>query len=112
MAALYAGPIVTVSSYTRNADEDTARRREAVGRLTREGRSNVFFVEGRKYVERLGECAYDGDPKFNTCRDPSDHNRAKSGGSPSHRCIGAHGGHPDLNAWDVIEFLFEHLGAE
>jgi hypothetical protein len=111
MAALYAGPIVTVSSYTRNADEDTARRREAVGRLTREGRSNVFFVEGRKYIERLGECAYDGDPKSNTCRDPSDPNRANSRGSPSHRCIGAHGGHPDLNAWGVIEFLFEHLGS-
>jgi hypothetical protein len=113
VAALYAGPIVTVSSYSRQADTDTATRREVVGRLTHGGRSNAVFVEGRKYIERLGECAHDGNPQLNTCRDPSDSSRnAHSSGSPSHRCVGVHGGHPDLIAWDVIESLFELLGAK
>jgi hypothetical protein len=31
-------------------------------------------------------------------------------GKKMHRCMGNHGGHSDLVAWDVTEFLYQHLG--
>jgi hypothetical protein len=96
VAAVYSGPIVTLTMFAQYAERDAAARLETVERSTVAGRTNLAYIYGRTYVERLGECAADGKTKVTVqCLD-----------APSHRCTGAYGGHADLVAWDVIEEIF------
>lgn len=97
VAQVYSGPIVAVSMYAKSAEQQSNKTRAMVAELIREGRKNIVYIDGRKYIGELGECGSDlktGDPGH--CNE----------GSPGHRCTGPKGGHPDLIAWDVIESLY------
>jgi len=107
IAAAYGGPIVRVSgfaSYMQPAGRASQRQIQAL-----KNRTNVRYLSGRKYVDRLRlECGGDrGDP-LSRCHEPGDgisHNMRSA--EQMHRCQGPQGGHPDLISWDVAEALHE-----
>eukprot|EP00978_Attheya_sp_CCMP212_P011630 scaffold28784_cov53-Attheya_sp.AAC.7 len=64
-------------------------------------RANVMVLDGRHYMDVLGECA-------GVVR--------KGGVGPcvnnqtwGHRCAGAYGGHADVIVWDIVETLHQIL---
>ena len=74
-------------------------------------RTNVYFVNSRKYVDEIGlECGSDDKLVTGTCHEPGDI-IPNSNRNPSdmHRCAGQYGGHADLIAWDLVETLYEIL---
>lgn len=65
------------------------------------GKHNVGFINGRRHVNAMHhEGAAAVRLQVNSCQ------RANA---QNHRCMGAFGGHPDLMAWDVQAWLFDHL---
>ena len=58
----------------------------------------VGFLYGRHHVETMGHegasVQAQGDVECPVCA------------ADSHRCVGQYGGHPDLIAWDIIEWWY------
>jgi hypothetical protein len=101
----YPGPLLVVSAFSSNRNREARRmikELQAVRGAT--GRSNLAFAYGRRYMDAIGlECSSKSKKGI-----PGDC-RNDTGGQ---RCTGAHGGHVDLIAFDVVEFLQAHLAAK
>jgi hypothetical protein len=65
----------------------------------------VGAINARKYVSFLGECGSDAILGNGTCYNDDIDRVGMRRPNRMHRCVGAQGGHPDLVAWDVIEFI-------
>jgi hypothetical protein len=65
----------------------------------------VGAINARKYVSFLGECGSDARLETGTCYNDDIDRVGMRRPNGMHRCVGAQGGHPDLVAWDVIEFI-------
>jgi hypothetical protein len=107
VAQVYAGPILVVSMFANhdvNRTQDVLKKIEAV---QESGRRNIAFIDGRKYVQFLGECATDKSDIIGTCS--KDFSSLKKRGKNGHRCVGVNGGHPDLVAWDIIEECYRQM---
>eukprot|EP00934_Nitzschia_sp_Nitz4_P000316 Nitzschia sp. Nitz4//scaffold225_size51843//18127//19296//NITZ4_006894-RA/size51843-processed-gene-0.58-mRNA-1//1//CDS//3329542672//316//frame0 len=95
---VFDGPIVAHSMFADwGGNYLHAELLEALGQIqsTSPDRRNLRLVNGRQYIDMLGECATNQWMEVGECQDDMS----------AHRCIGARGGHPDLIAWDVIEAL-------
>jgi len=103
VAAVYDGPIVAVSMFS-SADKNlqVAKRMEKdTNKLNEDGRENVHYIDGRKYIPELGEGGAKSQLGVFDAREDG----------LLHRCHGKLGGHPDLMAWDVIEHLYQLVPA-
>jgi hypothetical protein len=106
LAAVYTGPILYTSMFSVTPRADKVAQASAQVQLQdEEGRANVGFVNARQYIEATGrECG--SALRLGMSQGCLDGQRGKK----MHRCMGNHGGHSDLVAWDVTEFLYQHLG--
>jgi hypothetical protein len=119
-ARLYQNPILAIPMFAAN---DVARSRTSRAQFATEfpNRTNVHFINSRRYIDRLGlECGSDDKFTVGSCHEPGNHdgmvpnnttNTSSSTRNPAnmHRCAGPLGGHADLIAWDIIEKLHEVL---
>jgi hypothetical protein len=105
VAAVYSGPILAVSTFANHDAERTKNTIEKIRMLHERGRENIAFIDGRKYVQFLGECATDKFDIVGTCS--KDFTTLKSRGKNGHRCVGENGGHPDLLSWDIVEAYYQ-----
>lgn len=91
-------PLVATSTFSneyKNQFEKDCKRMKAM----KENRP-FLCLDLSKYVRHIGHGS--SENRYNI----SDASRA----SPrAHRCVGPRGGHPDLVAWDLAEFLYEHV---
>ena len=95
------GPIIAVSMFSNGDKMLKAGERMAkdAQQLREQGRDNVCYIDGRKYMTERGEGGSRGQY---VVRDSVE-------AGETHRCHGALGGHPDLMAWDVVEQLYRLL---
>jgi hypothetical protein len=105
VAAVYFGPVVFVSMFAHYRYATYEPALEAAVELG-QVRPNLLGVDARHYIESasLGEC---GSLDRTGLSDCVHNNTARRF---AHRCVGPYGGHADLISWDVLEFLYEHLG--
>jgi hypothetical protein len=110
VARAYNGSIVAVSMFAQYAQSHEKNTKREINKLTEgsKGRKNLRFIPGRKYINGLGlECGSDTH-EGGTCNERRS-STVKRDPRDMHRCMGAHGGHPDLLAFDVVEELFALL---
>ena len=100
VAKAYKGPIVLASNYDRK--QRTEGYKNAIADFADRGRTNIRFVDSRKYIPLLNnlECTNDDSSTSNT------HDCKQRGG---HRCVGPRGGHPTLVSYDIQEGLWDVL---
>jgi hypothetical protein len=92
---IYNGPMLYVSMFSAYGQPEL-RDNMRVVKNTRRKRGNISVINGRKYINLLKmECGGDRYEMVGTCTEKKN----------SHRCTGVKGGHPDLIAWEVAEFL-------
>lgn len=119
------GPVLFVSEMaaTRSDESNTARDLIRYYRDTLK-RKNMWFINGRRYISKVGlegaapymsyeeatEVVFADDPNAEptnyTMKDALNAG-VESRGMP--RCQGEYGGHSDLLAWDITEFLYSQL---
>lgn len=109
IAQVYSGPIVSVSMFSAADIERYQTTLNDTADLREGGRTNIHPINGREYVQYIGECATDKSDSVGTCS--KDFGSTKSRGKNGHRCVGSSGGHPDLIAWDIIEACYRLLGS-
>eukprot|EP00977_Amphora_coffeiformis_P021231 scaffold9074_cov141-Amphora_coffeaeformis.AAC.6 len=101
MAAVYGGPILFTTMFGDQEPFRTRRARDDLRDLVQQGRHNVVYQNTHVYVDELKQTG------ASLSRiDPAD---ATVGEDQAHKCTGVHGGHVDLVAWDVREFIFAQL---
>lgn len=97
---VFDGAFLVVSNYSVNQRAVYDHYRKMLKEDPRVDRS---FLNQRQYVERMHE---EGSAASKV--EIKDMLLDQTHGTRMHRCVGKHGGHPDLISWDVIEFLYEH----
>jgi hypothetical protein len=103
VASQYKGPIVFVSNYDRGKEEPAKEIIRAMDDLIHtRTRTNIRGILSRKYIPFL---------KNNECGTDDKKGVAQCGirRAASHRCVGKHGGHPDLIAFDIQDELYSLL---
>ena len=102
VAAIYSGPLLYVSMFATYRFKTYSQDKEDA--IAMGSRSNLLYMDARQYIKLydLEEC---GSPKRDEMSDCVNEEEARR---YHHRCVGRFGGHPDLIAWDVIEFLYKH----
>ena len=105
VAAVYSGPLVYVSMFATYRYKTYSQDRDDANKMR--SRSNLLYLDGRQYIRMDGmeECGSPKRDEMSDCVDDDDARRHH------HRCVGKFGGHPDLVAWDVVEFLYKHVTA-
>jgi hypothetical protein len=99
VAAQYSGPLAMTTMFSTHRAEYEHEAHAMVEAL-KVNRSNVAYIYSRKHVEALGvEC---GARKTLKTEDCGYEEKARK---DEHRCVGEKGGHPDLVAWDVREWI-------
>jgi hypothetical protein len=98
----FAGPIVLVSAFSHNRRNDVrAMVQDLTAVAAATNRTNLAFSYGRRHIQAMGrECAAGRKKDVADCREEGS----------GQRCTGAHGGHADMVAWDVLEFMHGHVG--
>uniref|UniRef100_A0A7S3P3Q0 SGNH domain-containing protein n=1 Tax=Amphora coffeiformis TaxID=265554 RepID=A0A7S3P3Q0_9STRA len=101
VTAVYDGPFLLVSNYSVNQKQVYDQYRKI---LRESPRSDHAFLYQRHYCLKMGleGAAASKDDRLDMLTD--DYGRANR----MHRCVGKGGGFPDLVAWDVTEFIYEH----
>lgn len=103
MAAVFEGPLAFATMFNGNGVGDAflwRKNRPIMNKLKREtNRTNLYLQDSRVHLKAIG-------------LEGTSNNRAKTSEavndqSSGHRCTGTRGGHPDLVAWDLTEFLYE-----
>lgn len=107
IAENFPGPIIYVTMFVKSANEQdhAVTRKEIQAIRAEQSRTNIHFVEARQYIDMTRDCR--GQERFNV----SDCWPRGGTGGPTHECTGPQGGHVDLIAWDVIEYLHRELEA-
>eukprot|EP00977_Amphora_coffeiformis_P027205 scaffold34595_cov160-Amphora_coffeaeformis.AAC.15 len=105
VAAVYPGPLLYVSMFATYRYYTYSQDKEDASKLR--SRSNLLYLDGRQYIRMDGmeECGSPKRDELSDCANDEDARRHQ------HRCVGKFGGHPDLIAWDVVEFLYRHVSA-
>ena len=105
---VYPGPVVFVTSFSasRNAELQVAAQELHTldSSINNNNHNNLGLLIGREYIVRheLPECAATSKIAVTDCKeDPR-----------GQRCTGGGGSHADVLAWDVTEFLHQHVGNE
>jgi hypothetical protein len=90
--------LIFVSMFSMIRAPQTNRARREIQAL-RQQRSNLQFRSGHTYIDLLQrDCGSHERDKISPCV-------PGKAAAEIHRCLGDQGGHPDLIAWDVSEFL-------
>ena len=106
-ANVYDGALIFVSMFSTNQLNESQAALADIQSLQNEGRTNVAFVDARRHVTALrNECASFNRSGVSDCAQTVENEDVYNA---THRCVGIHGGHPDLTAWDVLEHLHETL---
>lgn len=107
------GALIFVSMFANNliTDRDVAVQHIQQLRNKNSSSSNhtnvVHYVDGRQHIDAMHqECACPNRTHAEDCDELLDN---PDPDYPAHRCVGEHGGHPDLVAWDVMEYLHSLL---
>lgn len=87
------------------ADQSLAIR-DAIRAHKHKGPRKLWFISGRRYIGQHFH-NLEGATIYGKGMDADN---APKTGKIGHRCMGDEGGHSDLIAWDVTEFLFQQLG--
>ena len=97
------GPMAYVGMFATYRNATVTRAREDIHQLQQDYPDRrIEFLDARKYINEMHvEC---GTPLR---LEVSDCVNTKTAGKKYHRCMGASGGHADLVAWDLIEFLWQ-----
>lgn len=100
------GPILFVSEMAATRSDESTAVRDLI-RFYRDTlkRRNMWFISGRRYITQVkleGAAANETDPDQDALNEGT---LARS----LARCQGEYGGHADLLAWDVTEFLYNQL---
>jgi hypothetical protein len=132
VAQVYGGPLIWISMFAKYSQpyhekamtmisnlqfqNGTRRDRSVVVVDTRpihqhhlDKRNNLRAIYGRRYIDSHlhgMECSSDSYDIVSTCLTNRTSNKRYSDG---HKCVGQHGGFPDLIAWDLIEALYDVL---
>lgn len=103
----YKGPLAMVTMFSTQRDDQHWDAKAMVEDLQAppSNRKNVEYIYGRKYVEAIDvECAAAKGQENHDCSTDTSRDFFNL-----HRCVGRRGGHPDLIAWDVMEWLRENV---
>lgn len=112
VAAVYPGPLAYVSMFatyrykTYSKDRDDAKVLQSAAGGGRPN-NNLAYLDARQYLRmyELEECGSAHRDVLSDCVHGEEARRYH------HRCVGRFGGHVDLIAWDVVEFLYKHTGS-
>ena len=100
LSAFFSGAIVSVGMFAASSSQHLELERQRVLELQSRGRTNVGWINPRKYVPVLDECGCIKNVKV--CHVGKEAENL-------HRCTGAQGGPNEPIAWDLIEMLHELL---
>jgi hypothetical protein len=110
VAAVYAGPILYVSMFATYRSKHYQMELASIPQIQQHysgtpPRTNIHGMEARQYIKdyQLPECGSAQRETISDCFPDEETLRRYH-----HRCVGPYGGHPDLIAWDVLEFLYQH----
>ena len=101
VAAVFAGPILFTTMFGNQETARTLRERDNIRTLIQQGRHNVVYQNTHVYVDGLQQEGASVSRLKSADAVPDD--------AQAHKCTGVHGGHTDLVAWDVREFLFAQM---
>jgi hypothetical protein len=102
-ADVFSGPMLFVGMMADVRTDQSFAIRDGIREYKAAGRRNLWFIHGRRHISKM---KVEGATVKNTNGDAD--NSSKSG-RYGHRCTGAQGGHSDLLAFDVTEFLYNAL---
>jgi hypothetical protein len=108
VSKVYSGPILALSMFAHYDMKRARKVSKKIKKIQESDRINILAIDSRKYVQVLGECATDKSAIVSTCS--KDFKSPKKRGMNGHRCVGEHGGHPDLVAWDIVEEFHRIIG--
>ena len=105
----YDGPLGYVSMFATYRHNDAQEAHDMMVELQRQQDESdtlpkrpLTFVNARHYVDAMGvECGSALGDKISDCINNS------TAAQYYHRCTGDYGGHPDLIAWDLIQFVWK-----
>ena len=109
------GPILFVSEMAATRSDESTAVRDLI-RYYRDvlKQRNMWFIHGRRYISKIsleGAANYTAKDRY-SFRNANNTMDALNEGSLARalpRCQGEYGGHADLLAWDVTEFLYTQL---
>jgi hypothetical protein len=96
------GPLLLLSAFSHNGRSEVRDMvQDLITVAAATNRTNLAFSYGRRHIQAMErECAAGRKKDVADCREEGS----------GQRCTGAHGGHSDLVAWDVLEFIHGHVG--
>lgn len=104
-AQAFDGPMLFIGMMADARAEQSLALRDAIRNTkTVKGPRKLWFISGRRYISQIQKL--EGATIYGT----GDADNAPKTGKIGHRCTGTGGGHADLLAFDVTEFLFQQLG--
>lgn len=111
IAKEYKGPMAYASMFAtyrhkeiNEAHDQVLQLQHAQEQIDPSQRRTFVYEDARQYIDEMGtEC---GSPIRNG-KSLSDCENTPYAARKYHRCTGAHGGHPDLVAWDLIDFIWQ-----
>ena len=101
-ASVFAGPMLFISMMADARSEQALAMREVIREKRDAGHKNLWFISGRRYISKI---KLEGATIYGN----GDADNVPKTGRYGHRCTGLHGGHADLLAFDVTEFLYHQL---
>jgi hypothetical protein len=104
----YEGPMAYVSMFATYRYKDIDETRDEILQLQNSQERRTFVYEdARQYIDQMGkECGSPAPKGISDCVNNS------TAARKYHRCTGSRGGHPDLIAWDLIDFVWQTTQSE
>lgn len=99
---VFTGPMLFISMMADARSTQALAIRDAIREYRSAGRRNLWFISGRRYISKL---KLEGATIYGN----GDADNVPKTGRYGHRCTGDAGGHADLLAFDVTEFLYHQL---
>ena len=101
--AAYDGPLLVLSNMSINQVTVYHEfRKRLIARAEQTGRADQNYTDGRRYIKKMH---HEGASMSRNVTADSSTGTDKD--ARRHRCMGSHGGHPDLISWDIAEFLYD-----
>ena len=101
-ANIFQQPLLYVSTFVTYTSDKVEKDHEEFMNVHNHTRT-MKYLDGRKYIKKMGaldhECGAASTESISVC--VNNEMAAES----LHRCIGSHGAHPDLIAFDLVEFM-------
>ena len=100
--AVFSGPMLFISMMADARSEQAMAMRDVIREKRDLGHKNLWFISGRRYISKI---KLEGATIYGN----GDADNVPKTGRYGHRCTGSAGGHADLLAFDVTEFLYHQL---